>query len=970
MKRFAWIAIVALVLAVPFTLVLTQDEDVPTVTLDIIGVSSTDLDNVTVNTSVLDAKGQLISGLGIENFSVGGSLADVATITDVANVTDDNLAFASVLVIDTSTSMSGLPMETVKQAARNYVEAVGDNDPVAIIAFNSTVRVAQDYTPDKALLLSAIDGLFANGTTALYDATLAGIELAAEAPVPRRAVVVLSDGGEYGESDSIPASTSTRDDSVRVSTVRGIPVYTIGLGWNIDQRFLEQIATSSNGVFYESPTTEEVTGIYDNLAFLFRSQYIVTMDVDVPSDGQTYEFTLDVTAPAGVASDTASLRAPVPVPVLSLPEGLFAEPLAETTTVTANILADEDIASIEYSIGDAVVSTTESVTIEPATTAPGTYTLNVAVTDTDGDTGTLSADFDIAALPPNVASDFSPEAGIELSEPTTVIVTAGGQTDITEVAFAIDNVAIETDLEPPYEFTIEPFTLSAGGHILTIDVLNSGGQTTSLDTAFAIASLPPTVEVTGIDAETFLSDSISGTVTSIGQSPISSLTIGVGETILAEAVDIDTLDFSLNALDFQPGTATVDITAVDTSGAQTVESLDFEVAALPPTLEITGLVADQIIDGDATVTIDAGGQTEITLIDVAYDDGASELITGTSFTVPASELGNGEHEVIVAVTNSGGQTASASIPFVVDIPPTPTFTPTETNTPVPTDTATATNTPTVTNTPSVTPTATNTPTDTPTPNSTETAEAAAQLAEEATENAQATIDIQSTLGSLELTETVDAELTANADITQDALSTDAAASVLVTANARSTQQALGLTETLSAMEDAQATSSADEEIEATENAQATIDSEDDDATADALASEEAESTANALATTDAENEDATEVAANAGDDATEVALNVEETNEATDAPTDEPTDAPTDEPTEEILPTSTDILTEEGVDDPTAQPSLTPVTITEVDAQSADAQETSDSTTAIVAIVAGLLVLLLVFLFLRSRRRD
>ncbi len=923
MKRFAWIAIITLILAIPFTLAVTQEEE--TITLDIIGLDSTDLSAVTVNTSVLDAKGQLVSGLGVDDFSVGGDLENIATVVKVENVTDDNLAFASVLVIDTSSSMSGSPLESVKQAARNYIGALGVNDPVAIVSFNSTVRLAQDYTTDKTLLLNAIDTVAFGGTTALYDATLRGIEIANDAPLERRAVVILSDGGEYGTSPEVPASVSTREDSVQASTISGVPVYTIGLGWNVDTRFLASIASESNAGFFESPSPDELLAIYDNLAFLFRSQYIVTIDVPVPEDGTRYNFTLKATTPEGLSAEgSATLRAPVPVPVLSLPADLFTEALIDTTVVTANVVADDEVASIEYLIGETVVSTTESYTIEPATTAPGTYTLDIRVTDVDGDVGTLSSDFVIAALPPTVSSDFAPEVGTTLSEPTLITVSAGGQTDITEVEFVIDNVVVATDTEAPYEYTLDPFTLAPDGHILTIRSTNAGEQTTAVDTAFSVASLTPRIEVSGLSAETVLSDAISGTVVAVGQSSITIISVEQGETIIASIADSDSLGFEVNALDFEPGTASIDITAVDTNGETTIETLSFGVAALPPTVDITGLTADDVITGDVTVTVAGSGQTEITLIDIAYDGGTAETIIGNSFTIPADSLGDGEHDVNVIVTNAGGQSTSVEIPFTVSLPPTPTFTPEPTDTAEPTDTVEPTDTTEPTEpADTIEPTATDTvePTETHTPNPTETAEAAAQVAEEETVSAELTTVAEETQLAIDATSTVDAQLTVDAQAEQDELSTQAADNVLATINARATQEQLDVT----------ASAEADEaNIEASE--EANVEPTEEDA-------------------------DGTEVAVNAeaSEESDETDVPTEESDEAADAPTDEP------------LPTSTDNPDEEGVEDPTAQPTLTPVTITEVDAQTADAQESNDSTTAIVAIGAGLLFLVLLFLFIRRR---
>ena len=908
MKRFEWLVIVVLVLAIPFTLAITQDE--AAISLDIIGVDANELPTAVVNTSVLDAKGQLISGLGVDNFSVGGDLAEIATVSNVKNVTDDNLAFASVLIIDTSSSMVGFPLEQTQQAARNYIGALGVNDPVAIMSFNTDVHLVQDYTTDKALLLDAIDNLEFGGKTALYDATLSGIEVADRAPLPRKAVVILSDGGEYGD-----VSSSTREDSIQASTVQGIPVYTVGLGWQIDRRFLEVISNESNAQFYESPTPDELIDIYDNLAFLFRTQYIVTLDVPVAGDGTRYNFTLDVTTPDGqTAAGGGVLRAPVPVPLLSMPAGLLADPLTETTTVTVDINADDDIASIEYRIGDEVVSTTESYIVEPATTAPGSYTLDIRVTDIDGDVGTLSVDFEVATLPPTLSSDFAPEAGLEISEAQTITVMAGGQTDITSVEFAIDNVVIATDTEAPYEFTLDPFTLSPAGHILTVTANNAGGETASVNSAFAVATLPPQIAVSGLTADTILSDTVSANVLAVGQSPITDLSVRSGLDTIANVVDRDTLEFVLNAVDFAPGTASLELTAIDSNGATTTESLSFAVAALPPTIEISGLSPDEVITGDVAVTVTGGGQTEITLIDVAYDGGTASTIAGDSFTIPTETLGNGDHDVTIVVTNAGGQSASVTIPFVVNLPPTPTFTPIPTNTDVPTETdtdvPTAEPTETDTDVPTAEPTETDTdvPTETPsaTPNSTETALAATQITERETADALATTNAESTQVAENATATLDTQLTLEAQGTLDAESTQAAVNIRSTADARGTQQALDITLTSSAIEEA---------------------------TANALATIEAEETANLAASEEAVIED-------------------------TDVPTAEPTDVP---------PTSTDFPTEDSAQEPTAQPTLTPVTIVEVDTPSADPQETTDSSTAVVAIGAGLLLLIALFVGLRRR---
>ena len=891
-RRFGSIAAAALILLVALSLTLAQDE--AGITVDIIGVDSTDLSSAAINVSVLDSSGQLVSGLGIDNFEIGGDLAGIASITQVENVTDDNLAFASVLVIDTSSSMNGLPLQQTRQAARNYISALGPDDSVALTIFDSTFQVLVDYTTDKAELLRVVDQLYAGGKTALYDANREGIELAAEAPLPRKAVIILSDGGEYGS-----VSRYTRDESIRAATIHGVPVYTVGLGWHIDERFLEAVASESNAVFYNLPRPEELLDIYSSLAYLFRTQYIITISAPIPADGRRYSFTLNVTANGQSASAAAVLRAPIPVPLLSLPADLFTAALTDTTEVTVDIQADQDIASIEYAVNGETVSTGESYIIEPAGTAPNRYTLNIAVSDVDGDTGALQADFEVAALPPVLSTDFALDdesaltdaepvsvtaggqteiTGVEwivdgaviqtdsqapydfsldplalspgehtltirasnaggqtasidqtfavealppilstdfapddesaLTDAESVSVTVGGQTEITDVewimdgsvvqtdsqapydftidpfalspgehtltirasnaggqtasidrTFAvetlppvlstdflpddesalaeaesvsvtvdsqteitavewiIDGAVVQTDSQPPYDFTIDPFALSPGEHTLTIRASNAGGQTASIDRTFTVETLPPRIQVEGLAPETVLEDSLSAAVSAVGQSPITSLSLNTDPPLHS---DSDRLDFTLNAADFAPGRAAVAVTATDAMGSETTETISFEVAALPPTVELGGLVIDEVMTGDKQVRVIAGGQTEITRIEAAFNGGDASIVSDGLLTIPAEQLGSGQHELQLTVTNAEGQTASLTVPFAVDLPPTPTLTPLPTDTSVPTATNTLTPTATDTDMPTATNTLTPTATDTDVPTATNT----------------------------------------------------------------------------------------------------------------------------------------------------------------------------------------------------------------------------------------------------------
>ncbi len=550
-------------------------QDSAGISLDVIGIDSTNLSQVAILASILDASGQLVSGLDVANFSVGGDLAGLARVTDVENITDD-LAFASVLVIDTSSSMADRPLREAKRAAARYVNALGANDAVAIVTSSTEASLIVDYTTNRDLLLRAIDSLAYGGQTALYDATHLGIEIASRAPSSRRAVMILSDGGAYDD-----ISERSRDESVKAATVNGVPVYTVGLGWSksIDRRFLELISSETNAEFYYAPSLEQLTAIYQKLAGLFRTQYIITLEATVPADGTRYDFTLEVlTADGRGASGAATLRAPIPIPLVFLPDELFAEALRESTQIQVEILADQEIESIEIALDGEVVSTDETFTIEPEQATPGEHRLDITVSDVEGDVGTLSAEFEIAALPPTVADDFDPAVLADSRAAEVITVDAGGQTEITQVEFFIDDELYQVDDEAPYELNLDPFELSPGEHTLSVRATNASGQSTTVDRQFDVDVIAPRLEIEGVAEDTVISDSVVGSVLASGQSPITSISTDPG---LAVVVEDNRMQFTLNAADLPPGKNTIAVRAVDAAGAEIVQTLEFEVAGQP-----------------------------------------------------------------------------------------------------------------------------------------------------------------------------------------------------------------------------------------------------------------------------------------------------------------------------------------------------------------------------------------------------
>jgi VWFA-related protein len=440
--RKSLIALLILLLALPIAFAAAQP---PPLTLEISGINPQAFPTVLVTADVYDRLGQPLRGLDESSFTLTGDLSASTRITRVENITDDNLPFGAVLVIDVSSSMAGLPLERAKTAAQAFIDSLRPDDPVALMTFGSDVRLVQDFTTDRTALSASIAALQWGGQTALYQAAFEAINVAANARLPRRAVVLLSDGAEFGDLSQVGRSAALTE-----STVRGVPLYTIGLGYGIDRSYLIELSEGTNAQFYESPSPDQLVGIYQELAARFRSQYILTLETTVPGDGTTYTLGLTANSAEGSASAEAAFRAPIPVPIVRILDAPLGE-LAEPTSLTIEVLADDPLATVAVNDGSSEMILVDfaspySISIDPMAYEPGVQTFTVSASDDDGDVGTAQVNVWIAAptatpITPTATPSATPTLTLTLMPTLTLTPTPSATNTLTPMPVIKDTPA-------------------------------------------------------------------------------------------------------------------------------------------------------------------------------------------------------------------------------------------------------------------------------------------------------------------------------------------------------------------------------------------------------------------------------------------------------------------------------------------------------------------------------------------------
>lgn len=280
---------------------------------------------VRATVTVLDGAGRPVVGLPPESFqaSAGGQ---ALLLQEVASATDQGLGIGVVLAFDTSGSMAGQPMQQARAAGKALVDQLGPADNVEIVAFNDNVQTLQPFTADRQALTLAIDSLLAGGNTALYEAVTRSVELAGQSNLPRRAVVILSDGQDYGSLSAV-----TREGSLASAQQGNVPFFVVGLG-DVDQPYLQELANAARGQLTLAPTPEALSGLYSAIGTILRHQYLLTVDAASLGQGGTALLRVTVSHSGSVAYAEVPLplpAAPAPPPPVEPPPRLPPAPVPE-----------------------------------------------------------------------------------------------------------------------------------------------------------------------------------------------------------------------------------------------------------------------------------------------------------------------------------------------------------------------------------------------------------------------------------------------------------------------------------------------------------------------------------------------------------------------------------------------------------------------------------------------------------------
>ena len=246
---------------------------------------------------------------------------------EIENVSqlESNAGIAIDLVADKSGSISDEDMLRVKQVLSEFVSQLqyGVGDVAEILAFDTTVSVLSDFTNDPESLNQGISYMTSYGSTAFYDALIAAVNRVSQQS-GSRCVAAFTDGLDN-------SSTNSSDDVISYAIECGVPVFIIGVGSDIDETTLRNIAESTGGAYWYIDSLYDLDQIYKTIYTDQKKLYVVEYKTDDSSDlNQTRDITVSFAGngfkseynvaftPTVVAADNGGVRVDDPTGLYSI----------------------------------------------------------------------------------------------------------------------------------------------------------------------------------------------------------------------------------------------------------------------------------------------------------------------------------------------------------------------------------------------------------------------------------------------------------------------------------------------------------------------------------------------------------------------------------------------------------------------------------------------------------------------------
>jgi Ca-activated chloride channel family protein len=259
-----------------------------------------DVDLALVNVVVTDPFNRLVAGLDADNFRVFEDKVE----QEIATFSSEDVPISIGVIFDCSGSM-GDKLGKAREAAIEFFKTANPKDEFFLVSFNERAELASSFTDSVEDLQGRLMFTSAKGRTALLDAIYLGLSQMRSAHNAKRALLILSDGGDNH-------SRYQERDIKRLVKEADTQLYAIGIFEPLGYRsrtveelngpsLLGEITEMTGGRVFAADNLNELPDIATKIGLELRNQYVLGYrPSNKAHDGRWRKIKIKLRAPRGL----------------------------------------------------------------------------------------------------------------------------------------------------------------------------------------------------------------------------------------------------------------------------------------------------------------------------------------------------------------------------------------------------------------------------------------------------------------------------------------------------------------------------------------------------------------------------------------------------------------------------------------------------------------------------------------------
>ena len=262
-------------------------------------------DMVLVPVTVTDPMNRLVTGLERNDFEV----YDDNSQQKIASFSCDDAPVSIGIIFDLSGSMTS-KLVRAKDAILSFIKTANPQDEFFVIGFNDRPALVEDFTSSVEDIEARMATLRAAHRTGLLDAIYYGIVKMRQAKHQRKALLVVSDGGDnrsrYTEGE---VKSLVRESDVEIFSMGIFDPYAPTPEERMGPQLLQEISTATGGRMFRVDDIDELSDIAEKISNELRNQYVIGYKpTSLQRNGKWRKVRVKVNPPPGLPPLTVYAR--------------------------------------------------------------------------------------------------------------------------------------------------------------------------------------------------------------------------------------------------------------------------------------------------------------------------------------------------------------------------------------------------------------------------------------------------------------------------------------------------------------------------------------------------------------------------------------------------------------------------------------------------------------------------------------